>query len=249
MKKIFLMLSILFLLSGCSANYEVNITQDYINDNIDIFSLNEEDSNMILNYQEPLPAYINSILPENPEEKYDDVEYYRETKTLDNNGYYHLNYQYTFNRDEYIDNNVINLAATNFYYTLKDNEISISASYFAKLFNAYANLDTVNIQVNVSNDYDIIGNSANQIIDNTLIWQITRDNYKTNSIFLRIRDKSVDNNRPPVNDNKEDSQNENNNEENFSNKDTIILALGALLIFVIMVVFIINIKNKLQKTQ
>ena len=245
MKKIFLILSILFLLSGCSVNYEINITKDYINDNIDIFSLNEEDSNSILNYKEPLPADINSILPENPEEKYDDVEYYNETKSLDNNGYYHLNYQYTFKKDEYVNNNVINLAAGNFYYTMEDNEISISASYFAKLFNAYANLNTVNTRVNVSSDYEIIGNSANERVDNTLTWQITRDNYKTNSIFLRIKDINSD--KPIVNDN--DNQEENNNDENVSNKESIILALGALLIFIVIVVLIITIKNKLQKTQ
>ena len=226
MKKFFLILGTLFLLSGCSVNYEVNIDKEFISDNINVVGSNATDNNKILNYSEPVPAFEDSILPENPSVKDPSVEYFTETRSQDN-------LKYSFKHDDYIRNMIIRLSASTFDYNNTDGVIKINVENFIKAYYAYDNLENINIKVNVSNDYEILSSNATSQNENVLNWQVTKDNYQNSSISLELKEK-------------ENSTQSNSAKDENSNFKTYLTVFIGLLVFGVALVVIFVINNKLQ---
>ena len=92
MKKIILLITTLFILSGCNVEYELNITNDndYI-ENINIISENSNESSIINSYAKPIEAFDNSGNYSESLEEIPGVEYYDLSKSLNSNNLYNLN--------------------------------------------------------------------------------------------------------------------------------------------------------------
>ncbi len=246
MKKIIFGLIILFLLSGCTVNYELTIDNNTLQESININGEDEQDNFYLSSYTKPVEAFLNSPTNSETDDKMPGVEYYDMVKNSDELGNYHLNLNYNFSKEKFIDNNIINSSVSSLYYSNENGELSISTGLYIKAFNLYNGIDNLNVKINISDDYEIIDSNAHNQDGNILYWQVDRDNYQKSPIYLRLKDKNYkeqSNNNGNIHTNTNSNSN-NNNKEDESNNNAIIIAFLSLFLFILVLIIIISFKFK-----
>ncbi len=226
--KYFILILGIFLLSGCSVDYHLNIDENNkISESITVKSENEEESQKI--HLDPWPIktdYNDPDVGENPE-KIEGVNYYQEEITLHDN-LYHKNISYSYDIDSFKNANSINSCYEHFYIheNKKENTISLSTSAKFLCLENYPNLNQVNVKITVENP--VVTNNASNINGNTYEWQITKDNYESSAIILSFKKD------------KQDKKAFNKNNPKIS--PTIYIFLGAFLL-VLIVLIAYKVKN------
>lgn len=178
MKKKIILFSILILLTGCSAEYNLYIG-DKFTDDLLLTEDNEKVANMknynmednTIFYEENY-AYQISVLENG-------FDYTREEISLNNKSGYHYNYSYNIDEinkmsmiyDCYEDINVS-----------KNKRVIIETSNEFKCFNKYNLLDDVTVKIHYKGK--LIDTNADTIDDGTYIWKINKDNYANKKIYL-----------------------------------------------------------------
>ena len=174
MKKLILLITMIFLLTGCSATYEINITKDKIDDKITIMT---ESKNVATAKQETIDQFGLKIGEwENGHDFYK-----REIVTTDTTSAYQ--YTYSFDYVEYDAMSQIRKCYEDF--SLKyDNAISLSTSkeFLCKTY--YPDID--NFTIKITSEYEIANSNADKVEDNTHIWNINSKNYQNKPINLSI---------------------------------------------------------------
>ena len=114
MKKIrLLFISILMLVTctGCTVEYNINITESNIDETINIVdyeTLNRTKNDILKQYNTWYPTFVNfmnneeTIELENYNQKYNGIEYHKKDIRTLNNGYQY-SYKYTYNINDYHD--------------------------------------------------------------------------------------------------------------------------------------------------
>ena len=174
MKKIFLLLITTILLTGCTATYKIDFTQDTINDVI----LIETDSENVNNATTTTTDTFTQKLGE-WENGHD--FYKRDLVTTDEKTGYQ--YTYSFNYDEYDAMSQIRKCYNDF--NLKyDNYISLSTSkeFLCKTYYP----EVKNFTIKITSEYEITNSNADSIKDNTHTWYINANNYKNKPINIQI---------------------------------------------------------------
>ncbi len=239
MKKIIFLFITIILLSGCNAEYELNITKDNIRENINCYSESNTDNDYINYFVEPIAAFIDS--PYNSEEpvKISGVEYYNISKNL-NNEFYSMNINYAFKSNDFYNASIINRSVNNLSTELNYDRIVYNTGKGIKVFDRYRNLNNLTIKINVSNDFEIMENNADEVNNNTLIWRINRSDYNDAIINFSLKDL---NKEIIIEDEKEDNEIIIDNNEN---DKTLFIALGIFLLFVLVLILIINLKKRFK---
>lgn len=246
--KLLISLMILILCSGCSINYEIEITKDNVKETIDttdtIFS-DRTKEDIYNEYQSWFPVYINAfgdeLLEYDISTKFDNVEYHQKSINEIDNGY-HYTYKYTYPINKF--NNASSLrqayAKRNFY--IGKEYISINTDSTNLLCN-YSYFEDLNVTISVDkNIYNVDYNNAHNISGNKYIWKLNRNNCKESKIILTLKYKEL--NTEP--NNSETPNNKGN--QNKNNGYVMYIFYGILIILVIVGYFIIkNIKNKGDK--
>ncbi len=222
MKKIkFLILFIsLFLLSGCSAEYNLTITRDTMEEDINaIFDKNKENDYAARMEKIKRSAYYNMDTR--------DEEYY-EFKRIDSDDKIILNYKYT-----YLDNDLYKSEAfTRCYYkrivNVTDENITINTDKQVSCLYKDGDKEIDNITVNVKTKLPVLENNADKVLDNTYTWYIDDSNYTNKSIYIKI-DKTI------------------KDKENVSDLNILILVLGAIVVGIIIYLIIRFKHNKNNK--
>ena len=266
MKKIILLIAILFLVSGCSIEYNIEIIDENIIEDIDVFTsdmanldIPQENyysrsyrnifddmfnSNAMAYFNDPnFQLYYEGIQP--------NVSYYDKSLINESNRY-GVNFSYRFTFNDYYRSSAIKSCFEDFTMIKNEDMYSLKTNNKCKLFDAYTLLDSVSI--NIVTDYDIIYNNADVVNGNTYTWNITRDNYTNKSIsmwFDTIPDdlSNFDSNNVPSEDdpnsNIEEEETTQEEESNtLSSKQTNLIIIGAISIFVIIFVVVIVVKKK-----
>lgn len=193
MKKILLLISLFFVITGCEATYnleigeeikeEINIyTTDMYNLNVPMEDYNNFSLKDMFGFQLDgfYPVYFNDE-NYNPylEEKQDNVKYYNQSAINDSNKY-GIKYDYRFKFNDYYRSRAVNscykevnLANNNGIYSLTTNNV-------AKCFDNYSLLDRVTI--NIKTTYKVIYSNADNVSNGVYTWNITKNNYKSKSI-------------------------------------------------------------------
>ena len=174
MKKIFLLLITVFLLTGCTAKYEINITKDTINDIITI----ETESNKVNNANKQTTDTFNQKIGE-WENGHD--FYKREIiTTAETTGY---QYTYNFNYDEYDAMSQIRKCYKDFNLTY-NNDITLTTSkdFLCKTY--YPQVKTFTISI--TSEYEISSSNADEVKDNIHTWKINNHNYRNKPINIKI---------------------------------------------------------------
>jgi hypothetical protein len=195
MKKLLLCIACLFLLTGCSITYNLNIDKKF-KENISIIEANPEYFNYEMsgtslndakNYYLKMPVTLYNNAP-HYSESFDKIPgiYYYNVKDLTNANEIGLSFDGIFkNYSKYSDSNMV-WYASRLNVEKNDNKITILVDNF-KIFKKYINLDklTVNVKVN----YLVSESNADSVNGNVYTWVITRPNYNSKTIKLIYKTK------------------------------------------------------------
>lgn len=197
MKKSLIMLTSIFLITGCSATYNITIDESGVNEELSIKSESSQESKQVYNYYLPLQYEItNNLEPDIENKKYDGIEYY-DSKIVSVDGLNSLQYNHKFSLDDYKESSIINTSYSDFDYNLYKYNDKDENSYMRimtisdpKYFDYYESLEKVII--NITTDYEVIINNADSVQNNTYTWTIDPQNLKQIYLIYKIDNKNYE---------------------------------------------------------
>ncbi len=229
MKKVIFLSMVLFMLSGCTIKYDLDLTTpNAAIENLEILEtdLNNEYFNTIKNYTGNIRA-IYSDQDSDSYEKDPNLEYYNVTNNSDDSKA-NLIISYPFTTEEFTNSNIINTCYDNVTFYNTNDKIDIRTSNEFLCFEKY--ISAGEVEVNIKTNQKILNNNADNITDNVYTWKINRSNAYQKPIILS---------------NIENSTQEETKEENTQLNLIIILSvIGAFIIVIIMVIINKNHKYK-----
>ena len=174
LKKILLLLPILFLITGCGSTYEIEFTQnDTIKDSISIF----EDNDVVEKYSsEDEDKLLNKILEF--ERGYD--HYKRELYATNEVTGYKYTYEFTYN--EYDAMSQLRKCYEDLTLDVTENTIELTTKGEFLCANYYKEMPY--IEIIIKSDYKVAESNATSEEDNSLTWRINKNNYKNNNIHV-----------------------------------------------------------------
>lgn len=193
--KLILIIMVMFLLSGCEANYSLYIDKDVFNETTTVLAnsgeLNTYDSQTYLTMKQKIDLYYKKyvdIVYQNPyynpylDDPQKGINYYN--KELINNGKgYGFKYSYNFNKENYLNSNIINTFFKNNNSVLNDNKYILNV-YTFNGFERYNDLTQVTI--NITTDLEVKKSNADSVYDNVYTWTITKDDALNKKIYLEL---------------------------------------------------------------
>jgi hypothetical protein len=160
-KKNILLAVLIILLTGCSVNYNLVFKDDLIEETITITPENTQEKQ---NAQQFENRDYYAIIDANNQKKY--------KKTIESDGNYIFNYKYDFS-------NFKNSRFTSCYdaYTLTNDSGIITLSTSKKFkCTTYDYNEVENITINISTEYKVVENNADEIDGNVYKWHINKNN-------------------------------------------------------------------------
>ena len=251
--KIIILLLGIFLLTGCNATYNLEITEDtfaeslVINANLDNIYTSKE--SLYNAYLEEYPVYIDQeFMYYDPYTRNENYSYYDKSYQETTNGYL-FNYRYNYDYDDitrarsiqtsYEDVGIGYLEDEDYYY------ISLKSPMIFKNNN---NLTSLTINLSFDNDAIILNNNADIVNGKTYTWQLNPTELKDIDItykFLHLTDPDSEEPNTPSDNTPDNSDNEQNEEvTNWVNDNKILVFGGVFVILVCVIIIISVIKNK-----
>lgn len=226
MKKVVLAIISVFILTGCTAEYNLNI-DDNMNEFDESLSVKtssaSSDYDYVKNFNEFKPIDYKITGYSEVNEKMDGVTYYNFDNDYDDDQA-SFKYYYNMNKSEFLSSAIIHNCFSEINYIKNDDGITLKTNGKFTCFDKYPPLDKV--IVNITTNKKVIKNNADSISGNIYTWNIYKGN-ETNTIMLTF----------------ENTENNNINEsDDISTKLKIILiTLGA---FIVVIIGIIIYKTK-----
>jgi len=212
----FLLLILILCLTGCSFEYNVEITDDTVNEDNVIYI---ENSNEV-NIEDKVENLVNNYTgPTNSLGMYD-------SSVVNKNNYFGMSYKESYNLRDYNNSVTFSLCYDAYKILKEDNEIIIATSSEFKCFEKYKELE--NVTVNLFTKYEIVDSNADNTDNNTLTWHINKTNATNKKISATINTNNI-----VVNENK------------INNYDLMIVIVGVILLITIILV-IVGIKGKIK---
>ena len=249
-KIIGLLLGIL-MLTGCSATYNLEITEDtfeesfVINANIDNIYTTKE--SLYDAYLEEYPVYIDQeFMYYDPYTRNENYSYYDKSYQETTEGYM-FSYRYIYEADE------INRARS-----IQSSYDSVSFGYIDEedyhyislrnpiIFNNNNNLTALTINLSFDNDAVVLSNNADLVNGNTYTWQLNPTNLKDINItyrFLHLTDPDPEPETPENNPSNSDTE-QNEEVSNWVNDNKVIVYVGVFVILVCVIIIFSVIKSK-----
>lgn len=198
-KKLILLVISIFLVSGCEAEYNLEIKgDDYIESTSvnagsqEVISENFTSSNIYDFYKDkPIPLFNDDAILDESNEKMNGVAYYDKTNSNDGDNI-NMQLEGNFQSSTIDKSNLINFAYNRFLKATIDGNVVLSTGENFKIFEQFPNLDKVTIRIKTDNN--VVKNNADEIEKNTYIWHVNRDNYSDKAIYLEF-------NKPEENEN------------------------------------------------
>lgn len=206
MKKITILLLLVILLTGCSAEVNIIINDTGINETV---TINDTSTSSYYNY---VPVFYEDIFSDiEPDVKNEGVSYYNKNVTQDVSGY-KINYSYKYTVDEYKRARSVKTSFQSFNIreSKVDEEIVISTSTGGiKYFDKYTNLDSV--KINITPSYKVLENNADYVNGNVYTWVFTKNTKKHIYMVLDNPNESNSTNNSTTGNNGTTNNNSNNN--------------------------------------
>ena len=183
-KKI-LILVLLILLTGCSNEYTLKISNNKFKEDIKVIipkSEIPEPTPEILDGQVELDDQITPFLEGKTNSLISNEEFYKK-KVIKNDDFYQVEMSYTYDEKAFNDANSINMC---FEYPYLD----FSENYYINLQGAFYCLygDSVDIKIQTNNK--VYSNNADEVSGNTYIWHINDNNSDYVDIRIEV-DKGI----------------------------------------------------------
>ena len=241
--KVFIYISLLFLLTGCTAEVNIDLKESGLTESITIVDREGAKEEILGKYRQHVSAYYQDVVSDDmPDEVLKGFSYYtRSTKEL-NDGYA-ITYYKKFDFDEY--NN-----ATSFKSAFRSGAVEYSNeegvidiytdSNGLLVFDTYPSLNSV--KINITTELEVLDNNADQVEGNTYSWIINREN-KERNIFLETKNKKYD----EIHHNEKKDKEENNaqkKKKKTSNGMYILIIFLSLIGFLGLVLFLNKVASK-----
>ena len=194
-KKIICLFGVLFLITGCSANYYLYINEGSISEEISV-------SNITFKIP-PYSVYYDIEGFNENGDKIPGVEYYNMSE--DGNV---VTLGHIFDWNNYTRSNAAHTCLNSVKITRnEDNNYVVSTSEGFSCFDQFTGLDTINIYVVVNNDYySVVSSNSDSYSDNEYTWTINKNNYKDRYIQLIINKNKNGEQPTPVAPEKEENE-------------------------------------------
>ena len=237
-KKIFLILIILLITTGCNAEYNLNISNNNYDERIllNLNGLNNKDiyirdwkiSTDIDEYRLEQDGGSNYEIQKGP------------YKFVNNNNY--LIFSNSFVQNDYSNSTAVWSCYSKFTMINRNDNIILSTSQKNICYEKYTHLE--NLTINITVDKKVISHNADRVNGNTYTWNINRSNYNKKGINLVI-DDSIENNSQQI----IPSSNTTNNVDNnvmATNNDYIMYIFAGIILVIFMLGYLIynKMKNK-----
>ena len=185
-KKILTLILLIFMISGCSVEVNLDISDNKIKESNDItIYQNAIYTKEILrtSFRDYIPIYASDLIVDTvPDQPFSDVLYYNK-KTTDLGNGYRFNYSYDFDIDKYGDARTIKDGFRDYSYSYRNDIISLSTDNEGLIyFNDYPLLEEVT--VNIKTDYLVEENNADSVNGNTYTWVFNKDSKKSIDIVI-----------------------------------------------------------------
>lgn len=166
MKKILFLIGLSFLLTGCTINYNLEISDNKFKETITGNVLNSE---LKTGDDTDFNIYYHLLNSEQPAFKNNNSIYYNK-KTEKKNEEIDYEYTYEFNENNFINSKILNECFDNFTFENKDD------NYYINVAGDFKCAYTDKININIKTDYQVITNNADKKSKNTYTWIIEKDN-------------------------------------------------------------------------
>ncbi|MBQ8659624.1 MAG: hypothetical protein IJ475_02150 [Bacilli bacterium] len=247
-KKVFVLIAMLFMLCGCSAEVNINLGETISEEiNITYYEEGNVTKEVILDsFRNYIPVYYDVIIPDaDPDVKKDGITYYKKEVTDLGNGY-KISYSHNFNYNKYVKSrSMAGGFASPFigtHSTTENNVISTGNNGCLYITN-YPNLSEV--KVNITTDYEVVSTNGFKN-GNTYTWVFTPyDNNKSIYLEYKKKDKeetTIIDQEVKVNNQVEEEQSA---FSKFANEHPFLLAICAVVIVLIVIVVV----SKLQSNK
>ena len=243
-KRILLLLTLILLLCGCSAEVNLEVTPSNIDESISIVT----NANGIYTkdmikegFREYMPIYYNVEIPDTePDEAVSGVQYYEHEREELTNGYKNTySNKFDFNKYKFARSVNESFRSINVQNSSVQKQILISTdSGGMKLFNTFPELE--NVKVNIKTDYEVIKNNADSVNGNVYTWYFSKDTKKSVYLIISSEKKTSDSS----NNNKGSYSKKGSSTTSFIDKHPILIAVLGILGFFVLALVLSKIKIK-----
>ena len=186
--KYFGLILIIFMMCGCTAEVNLDISDNKIKESVDItFYQDAIYTKDIIkaSFRNYIPIYARDVIVDAEEDRpFPNTKYYEKTETDLGNGY-RFNYSYDFNINEYEEARTIKDGFRSYNVSVdQDNgNISISTDNNGLLyFDDYPLLEEV--KINIRTNYLVEENNADSVNGNTYTWIFDKDTKKSINMLI-----------------------------------------------------------------
>lgn len=186
--KYFGLILIIFMMCGCTAEVNLEISDSKIKESVDItFYQDAIYTKDIIkaSFRNYIPIYARDVIVDAEEDRpFPNTKYYEKTETDLGNGY-RFNYSYDFNINEYEEARTIKDGFRSYNVSVdQDNgNISISTDNNGLLyFDDYPLLEEV--RINIKTNYLVEENNADSVNGNTYTWIFDKDTKKSINMLI-----------------------------------------------------------------
>lgn len=195
MKKILILMTFLLLTTGCTAEYNLTITENSYKEELVIIGENQDEiSEFNNNWKIPIDKEENELLlglDGTPEIEGEIYKY-----NISNNK---LIFNYEFGKDEYSKSTVVSYCYDKLLVVNDYDYITISTSPKVNCISEFPNITS--IKVNIQTDKKVVHNNADSIKNNVYTWYITKDNIKNKSLSIKLENNIEEEINPEIPDN------------------------------------------------
>lgn len=242
-KKMFILIGLLFLLCGCTAEVNLDISGNKISESVVIDAYPEGDYTMdrlpgaFKNY---IPAFSKDILADAEGDiKKNGVSYYTRTQQSLGNGY-RFNYKYDFSLSNYKGARTLKdgFKSSNLYVDTKENTALLSTDNGGILyFSQYPYLTEVTVKIKT--DYFVKENNADYSNGDVYTWVFNRNSNKGIYLLMSLGQDEENPDKDKEDKKDDSSQNQAKEElsgfEKFINEHPILAIVLGILLFIVLV--------------
>ena len=192
MKKIFCLLLMMFVITGCDVEYNLRIDGDSFDEEITATLPNTDTFKYVVDNISKVkqPSYIN----DNTGNK----DYYK-SKITNDSDFYKLNYTYSYDENSIKFSNAINQCYKYFFIDTSAGYIDISTSPKFTCFYRDGSPVADSITINIITSSKVVSNNADKVDGNKYSWVIDKTNSENKPLEIKIeKPKKVDKNNQTV---------------------------------------------------
>lgn len=179
MKKMLWLTLLVFIITGCDVNYNLEVTNDYMIESVDFwYDNNAENEKIIDNYLEVNhQAYFDMDLG---------INYNYSQKKIKDDGKIGMNLRYNYSSDNLQNSSLLDRCYYKKSVTVTDSEIVLYTDGKTNCLYLDDNKNFDSLTINIKTDLPVIENNADEVNGNTYTWKINEKNYQNHPINIRI---------------------------------------------------------------